>query len=98
MNLYTIHLSSPSLLQGTEEFIEVYNSKASNMSMPPSNFYAPIVYDALWTLALALNESVRTFDPRDILYNDTGSMELFTQQLMANMDAMAFEGMTVREP
>ncbi len=64
--------------------------------MIPSVFYAPLTYDAVWSLALALNNSIPHLDPGSTLENFTYEDSRMTGIFMEQMYKLDFAGMTVR--
>ena len=64
-------------MQTTDEFFDEYarrlNTTAAQMNNYTFTFVGPIAYDAVWTLALALNGSKAMFGwPRGAIINETG--------------------------
>ena len=67
-------------IQTTNEFFFEYASQLNTTATQGNNyaftFVAPIAYDAVWTLALALNSSKAMFGwPRDAIINETGCQD-----------------------
>ena len=65
------------------------------MNKTPTTFYAPLTYDAVWSIALALNASQDALPAgkslSDFRYGDISMTSIF----MKKMSRLAFEGMTV---
>ena len=84
------------ILQNTSEFIKEYLEEAAKSNNPPSQFYAPLTYDAVWSMALALNSSASRLLKHETLQNFTYERKDMTQIFMEQMHSLNFEGMTVR--
>ena len=76
-----------------------YLLMASHHNMTPSEFYAPLTYDAMWSIAMTLNASVEQLlnqslpNLEDFTYDNTAMKDVFVK----SMDELNFEGMMVRE-
>ena len=81
--------------QNTSDFTEEYLKEAAIMKTPPSLFYAPLTYDAVWSMALALNSSLPLLPSNQSLHNFTYERKDMTDIFMDEMHNLHFEGMTV---
>ncbi len=65
------------------------------MNTTPSVFYAPLTYDAVWSLALALNASQNSLPPdvklENFRYDDIDMTNIF----MEKMNKLDFQGIMV---
>lgn len=94
------HLKKHSLFnffQSTEQFIEEYLEEATRQSLLSSVFYAPLTYDAVWSLALALNASIPLLAERKLtpLTEFTYENDKMRDVFMETMSQTNFEGMMV---
>ncbi|ELU10782.1 hypothetical protein CAPTEDRAFT_200216 [Capitella teleta] len=78
-----------------QQFLHEYHQMAEAMGVAPSDFYAPLTYDAIWSLVLALNDSVRRLQDLDMepLHNFTYESEDMARVMMQSMNALRFEAM-----
>lgn len=82
-------------LQNTTDFMEQYLEEAEYQQIPASVFYAPLTYDAVWSLALALNGSMTRLPATKKLEEFKYEEKDVTEVLMDEMEQLQFEGMTV---
>ena len=85
------------LSQDVHQFLEEYHALADKMNATTSDFYAPLTYDAVWSLALALNDSIPKLNNLDLggLANFTYDSGRMTEAFMQSMYGLKFEGMMV---
>ncbi len=83
------------LEQNTSEFLRQYLDEAALMGLRPSEFYAPLTYDAVWSMALALNASVASLADGETLDSFSYERQDMTETFMEQMYDLHFEGMTV---
>lgn len=80
-----------------EAFLDEYHQQTEKMGLMPSDFYAPLTYDGLWSLALGLNDSVRRLEELDKKpwENFTYESKDMAEVMMQSMHALSFEALGV---
>ncbi|ELU09867.1 hypothetical protein CAPTEDRAFT_178683 [Capitella teleta] len=82
-------------LKSVEAFLDEYHQQTEKMGLMPSDFYAPLTYDGLWSLALGLNDSVRRLEELDKKpwENFTYESKDMAEVMMQSMHALSFEAL-----
>lgn len=87
------------MLQSVEEFLDEYHELAAETNRTPTDFYAPLTYDGIWSLALALNDSVGRLEQLGMhpLEDFTYENKDMAQIILQSMHRLHFEAMGVRD-
>ena len=82
-------------IQTPSFFVDRYETYTRNQNVTPATFYAPLTYDAVWAMALALNASTTRLPATKTLFDFSYENADFNKIFINEMNKVHFEGISV---